>query len=158
MPKRTETEPNLLERERLLKAQGCTNMRMRQTARALTDFYDLVMAPAGLHSNQFTLLIPLHLQPGLTIGQLTQITGLDRTTLARNLELLRRRKLLRIQPGEDQRTRVIHLTEQGRQALKRALPLWEQAQQRVVGALGQAQIGQLYKYFDALEGLPHTPR
>src|ERR1051326_6525948 len=151
MPKWNDTEPNLLERQRLLKAQGCTNMRVRQTARALTDFYDLVMAPSGLHSNQFTLLIPLHLQPGLTIGQLTQITGLDRTTLARNLDLLRLRQLLCVQPGEDQRTRVIHLTEQGREALKRALPLWEQAQQHVAGALGQAQIGKLYKYLDVLE-------
>ena len=145
-----------LERERLLAAQFCTNMRLRRTARALTDFYDLVLAPSGLHSNQFSLLIPPYLKPDLTIGQLAHLTGLDRTTLARNLELLQRRQLLSLRPGDDQRTRVIQVTDRGRQALEHALPLWEQAQQQVKGALGETQVRQLYAYLDTLEGLPET--
>ena len=141
------------DRERLLAAQGCTNRRLRRTARALTEFYDLVMAPSGLHSNQFTLLIPVYLKPGLTIGQLARLSDLDRTTLARNLKLLQARRLLAIRPGDDQRTRSIELTEPGRQAVERARPLWEQAQRQVAGVLGDAQIDQLYGYLDTLAGL-----
>jgi DNA-binding MarR family transcriptional regulator len=148
--------PDTLDRQRLLQAQLCTNMRLRRAARALTDFYDLAMAASGLHSNQFTLLIPPYLKPGLTISQLAQLTGLDRTTLARNLELLERRQLLTLRTGEDQRTRVIHVTELGRQAIERALPLWEQAQQSVTTALGEAHVRELYAHLDVLEGLPES--
>src|SRR5689334_3946378 len=98
------------------------------------------MEPAGLHANQFTLMIPAYLVHGLTITQLAQMSGLDRTTLARNLKVLEERGLIRLQPGRDQRTRVISITDAGRQSLLEALPLWEKAQQEVSDYLGQAHL------------------
>jgi DNA-binding MarR family transcriptional regulator len=150
-------EPEELERQRLLQAQACANMRLRRATRALSDFYDRVLAPSGLHGNQFTLLIPPYLQPGLTINQLAQFAGLDRTTLARNLKLLQARQLITISAGRDQRTRLIQLTQRGRQVVRQALPLWEQAQQQVIATLGQGQLSQLFGYLDKLEALEASP-
>jgi DNA-binding MarR family transcriptional regulator len=124
---------------------------MRQVTRAMTDFYNAIMEPSGLHGNQFTLLVPPYLQPGITINQLARMAGLDRTTLARNLKLLEERQLIAIQPGEDQRTRVIHVTDAGREAVIKALPLWEKAQQQMVDALGQAGLNQFFGYLNQLE-------
>ncbi len=62
---------------------------------------------------------------------------MDRTTLTRNLKPLEREGLLKSEPGQDQRTRVISLTSNGETALAKALPLWEQAQSTVEGVLGQ---------------------
>src|SRR5512142_2083340 len=98
-------KPVVIDRERLLNAQNCVNMRMRRTGRAMSDVYNAVMAPAGLHGNQFLLLAPIYLQPGITINQLAKWSDLDRTTLARNLKLLEERGIINISPGEDQRTR-----------------------------------------------------
>ena len=137
-------------RERLLKARNCTNMRMRQATRTLSDYYDAVMEPTGLHANQVMLLIPPHLQDGLTISQLAEIEALDRTTLARNLKLLEDRELIVLHPGEDQRTRVIDITERGRQILEAAFPLWEQAQQEVDALIGADDLAQLYSTLDKL--------
>ena len=156
MPQRNAGRTDRLDRERLLRAQLCTNMRLRRAPPALSDFYDQAMVSSGLHSNQFTLLIPPYLQPGMTIGQLAQLTGLDRTTLARNLDLLERRQLLTLRTGEDQRTHVIHVTDIGRRALERALPLWENAQRSVATALGEAHLRDLYASLDALECLPES--
>jgi DNA-binding MarR family transcriptional regulator len=156
MTNRNQAEPQDLPRERLLQAQACTNRRLRRAERALNDFYDSAMAPSGLHSNQFSLLTLPYLKPGLTITQLAQLTGLDRTTLARNLDLLERRRLVTLRAGEDQRTRVIEVSDLGRQALARALPLWERAQQQVSAALGDAQVHALYGHLDTLEGLSGT--
>ncbi len=144
----------LTERERLLKVRNCANLHLRQAARVVTDFYNSVMVSTGLHANQFSLLIPPYLNPGLTINRMAEVSGLDRTTLARDLKLLEQRGWIAQQPGQDLRTREIHLTESGRQALLEALPFWEQAQAQVKAALGQDGLDQLFSFLDRLEELP----
>ena len=62
---------------------------------------------------------------------------MDRTTLTRNLKPLERDGLIQIEPGQDQRERMVKLTEAGRDRLAQAFPLWQQAQVQVVEALGQ---------------------
>ncbi len=142
------------ERERILKVKGCANLHLRQAARVVTEFYNSVMVSTGLHANQFSLLVPPYLNPGLTINQMAEISGLDRTTLARNLKLLEERGWIVVHSGADQRRREIHLTESGRQILLEALPLWEQAQEQVKATLGQEGLTQLFTYLDRLEELP----
>jgi len=144
------------ERERLLNIQNCAGMRVRRAARTISEFYNEVMASSGLHANQFVMLVPPYLKPEMTVSELAQIMALDRTTLARNLKVLEDRGLLTLLPGEDQRTRVIHLTEQGQQAMMEALPLWERAQQQVIAQLGAEQVSQLFSFLDELEALPDT--
>ncbi len=141
------------ERERLLNAQNCANRHLRQAARGLTEFYNSVMVSTGLHSNQFSLLIPLYINPRLTINRMAELTGLDRTTLARNLKLLDERGWVALHPGEDQRTHEVHLTDSGRQKLLEALPFWERAQEQVNSSLGQGGLAQLFNILDRLEEL-----
>lgn len=143
----------MLEKDRLLNVQNCMNMQMRRSTRILTDFYNACMKPSGLHANQFALLVPPFLKPGMTISELAEFSGLDRTTLARNLKVLEDRQLVGVQVGNDQRTRVIHVTEQGQQVVGQALPLWEQAQAQVIERLGATQLDQLYNVLSQLEEL-----
>jgi DNA-binding MarR family transcriptional regulator len=139
--------------ERLLNVQNCVGMRMRRATRAITDFYNAIMEPSGLHANQLSLLIPPYLKPGMTINALVDFVALDRTTLARNLKLLEDRQLITLRRGADQRTRVIHVTELGRQTVLEALPLWEKAQQQVLTSLGEKQLDHLLESLDKVEDL-----
>jgi DNA-binding MarR family transcriptional regulator len=139
------------ERERLLNVQNCVGMRMRRASRTISDFYNSVMEPSGLHSNQLSLLVPPYLRPGMTINDLADFVALDRTTLARNLKLLEKRQLIALRRGEDQRTRVIHVTELGRQTVLAALPLWEKAQQQVLASLGEQHLDQFFGFLDQVE-------
>lgn len=75
---------------------------------------------------------------------------MDRTTLTRNLKPLEKQGFIEIEPGQDQRMRVVTLTAKGHAALAKALPLWEQAQEFVVEGLGQKRWSSL------LEGLSDT--
>jgi DNA-binding MarR family transcriptional regulator len=70
------------------------------------------------------------------ITRLADALDLDRTTLARDLKPLTERGLLEITTGEDKRTRMVRLTSQGREAITRAYPLWQQAQARIVQGSG----------------------
>jgi DNA-binding MarR family transcriptional regulator len=64
-----------------------------------------------------------------TITGLAEIMAMERTTLTRNLRLLRDRGLV-------EKKKMV-LTARGRRAAAAALPLWERAQQQFVKSLGQ---------------------
>ena len=115
---------------------NCMGMRVRRAARVVGNYYDLHLKLVGLKGTQFTLLNAIFLNPSIAITQLADLLLLNRTTLNRNLKPLERQGLIRTHPGEDQRTRILQLTQEGRSILKQALPLWLEAQSGVVETLG----------------------
>ena len=117
--------------------QRCACATVRRTDRVLNQFYDEILAPSGLYITQFTLLATLSQAAPVTINRLAEIMDMDRTTLSRNLEVLVKQHMVRIEEGEDRRTRLVHLTQEGEQALTRAWPLWQEAQARIEHALGR---------------------
>jgi DNA-binding MarR family transcriptional regulator len=118
-------------------ARACACANLRKAARAVTQVFDETLAPSGLRATQFTLLVTSRLMGESTINELAERMATDRTTLSRNLKPLVRNGLLEVRPGEDGRTRLVRLTPAGEQALEEAYPLWQQAQQETVSALGE---------------------
>lgn len=118
-------------------ARRCACATIRRTDRILTQFYDEILAPSGLYITQFTTLATLAEAAPVTINRLAEIMGMDRTTLSRNLELLAKQHLVRLEEGQDRRMRLVLLTQEGEQALRRAWPLWQEAQARIERALGR---------------------
>jgi DNA-binding MarR family transcriptional regulator len=118
-------------------ARTCACANLRKAARAATQVFDEALAPSGLRVTQFTLLVTSRLMGESTINELAERMAMDRTTLSRNLKPLVRSGLLEVRPGEDGRTRLVRLTPAGEQALEEAYPLWQQAQQETVSALGE---------------------
>ncbi len=126
-------------------AQGCIANRMRRADRAVMQYYDTALRPFGLRMTQFTLLVALRLKEPVTIQDLAKALVMDRTTLTRNLAALTRQALVRIEPGEDRRTRVVELTAAGHAALARAFPEWRKAQARVRRKLGAERSDRLVR-------------
>ena len=117
-------------------ALRCICFNVRRTDRVLTQFYDEVLAPSGLSAPQFGLLSTIAQVAPVTINHLAEMMNMDRTTLTRNLDLLVKQGLVQNEEGEDRRMRLVLLTEEGKQALERAWPLWEEAQAHFERALG----------------------
>lgn len=66
--------------------------------------------------------------PDDTLGALAERTGLDQSTLSRNLRGLEAAGLVEIAiADEDQRRRAVWLTEEGAHRLEAALPFWRAA-------------------------------
>ena len=114
----------------------CACFNFRKASRALTQYFDDALQPAGLRSTQLVLLMGVAVNDGCTSARLARELVLDRSTLARNLKPLVRRGLLKMLPGEDRRTLLITLTKRGRSALAESIPLWEEAQARFVERMG----------------------
>jgi DNA-binding MarR family transcriptional regulator len=117
-------------------AETCTNFNLRKLARAVSAIYDNALRPTGLRGTQFTVLVALASVETTTVTSVAATIGVDRTSLTRALQPLERDGLVESAPGEDGRERVLTLTSAGRERVNEAIGYWEQAQQRVTGALG----------------------
>jgi DNA-binding MarR family transcriptional regulator len=137
----------------LAQCKICACANLRGAARAITRLYDDILRPSGLQATQFSLLVTIALASPTPITQLAERLVMDRTTLTRNLKPLQKQGLIQVATGEDQRTRLVSLTESGQQALARALPLWEKAQAQAVNTLGTERFKALLTDLSAIASL-----
>ncbi len=117
----------------------CACFNTRKAARAVTRFYDDMLAPSGLKATQLTMLGAISISGPTRMSELADMLALDKTTLTRNLKLLEAGGLIAIAAGADRRVRVVALTRAGANAVDRALPRWREAQRRMVEHLGEAR-------------------
>lgn len=115
----------------------CACYNTRKAARLLAQAYDRALEPSGLNNTQFSALAAISgSDDGLTITAMAVKMSVDRTTLTRNLNVLVRSGLVRIDAGADARSKLVALTATGRKALGKAVPLWEGIQSSITGSLG----------------------
>jgi DNA-binding MarR family transcriptional regulator len=113
-------------------AQGavaaCAGWASRLAARRITNFLEERIQDSGLRLAQFGLMAQIAAAPDDTLGALAERTGLDQSTLSRNLRGLEAAGLVEIAIAEDdQRRRAVWLTEEGARRLEAAIPVWRQA-------------------------------
>lgn len=133
--------------------QRCACANIRRTDRDVNQFYDRMLAPGGLYASQFGLLTTIAEVAPITINQLAETMGVDRTTLTRNLEPLLKQHLIQSQEGEDRRVRLVLLTKEGEQALEQAWPLWQKAQAHIEQAFGSERFDTLLTELAAIRVL-----
>jgi DNA-binding MarR family transcriptional regulator len=132
-------------------ARECYCAVLRTAARKVTALYDAALEPSGINLAQYSLLRTIQRRAPLSLTELGRLTELDRSTIGRNVRLLQRLELVRVEPGaEDQREAVVTLDRAGADALERAGPLWHEAQRQVESTLGADHARQLRTLLRAL--------
>ena len=107
---------------------GCAGLNIRLAARRITRFLEAKMPGTNLSLAQFGLMAHIAAAGDDTIGALAERSGLDQTTLSRNLRTLERVGLVEIAIVEkDLRRRAVWLTEKGARRLEAAIPAWRRA-------------------------------
>ncbi|WP_020177528.1 MarR family winged helix-turn-helix transcriptional regulator [Methylopila sp. M107] len=113
----------------------CACSHIRMASRAVTRFYDEALRSSGLKGTQFVLLAAIEAGEASSITDLAELIDIERTTLVRNLQLLRKEGLVSPEKGLNGRRRP-QLTAKGVETLDAALPLWRQAQSEIEDRLG----------------------
>ncbi len=121
----------------------CACANVRRGARAITKLYDMTMEPCGLKVTQFSILINIMAAGPLNVTELAKILKLDRTTLVRNLKILRNGGLVESGTGTDARMRTITVTPKGKNRVEAAIPYWEKAQTALKNRLGAGSLEKL---------------
>ena len=94
--------------------------------------FDEVLRPFGLTNGQFSLLMSLNRPVPPAMGPVASLLAMDRTTLTAALKPLERRGLVEVVRNlTDRRTRILKLTEDGRNVLVRAFPVWQRTHEEV---------------------------
>jgi DNA-binding MarR family transcriptional regulator len=102
--------------------------------------YDRALDPAGFRLTQYALLAELDRTGPMIITELADAMVMERNGLGHNLQPLERDGLVRMEIGSDRRSRVIVMTEMGRQRLAEAKQLWRHAQKQFATAFEAEEI------------------
>jgi DNA-binding MarR family transcriptional regulator len=115
----------------------CFANQLRTASRAITRHYDAALKPLDLRVSQLSVLAAVSIGQGnLTIVEIAERLGMDRSTLSRNFDPLERRNLVALGQEERYRARKVRLTEEGAVVLDKAYPLWKGAQLSVLSVIG----------------------
>jgi DNA-binding MarR family transcriptional regulator len=105
----------------------CLCLHLQRAARAVARRFDAALRPLSLTNGQFSLLMSLNRQEAPSIGSVSALLAMDRTTLTANLKPLERRGLVKVSIDDaDKRARRLKLTPAGRALLVVAVPIWRQ--------------------------------
>jgi DNA-binding MarR family transcriptional regulator len=117
---------------------GCVCFALRRATRAVTQFYDGALRDHHLRITQLPILVAAGRHEGVSLSELAETLGMDRTTLLRNVRPLVKRRLVDVASSPDSRRSAIRLTPRGRALLARVYPAWKRAQVRALRSLGRS--------------------
>lgn len=140
-----------------INAKDCC-FNLRKVTRAVTQFFDRHLEPANIRATQFTLLLELSSATGKTLTEMSEGLVMDRTTLTRNLKPLEKAGFISTVKLADRRSKGYELTEQGRAAIEKGVPLWQKAQQSIVGQFGNDRYHKLLEELKVLRSYAISPK
>jgi DNA-binding MarR family transcriptional regulator len=127
-------ERNSIVAQLTLIGAACLGRAARRTANVVTRAYNKALAPLGIEVTQFTILCTIALEKAQSASELADLVGVERSTLARNLDRLVYAGLVAAEKGDGRR--VLHrITDKGADTIAEALPLWKQAQDAILARL-----------------------
>lgn len=137
--------------------RACTNFRLRQLTRRVTQFYDAEMGKTGLKTTQYSLLSHVLKLGPVRPGELARAMTMDASTLTRNLKPLIDAGWVAVTAGPDARSRTITITPAGRALREAARSDWQRAQKGLEARLGANRVIALHALIDDSLALLDAP-
>src|SRR3954447_8798939 len=131
-------------------AAECIAVRVRALNRAITALYDDALRPHGLRVGQLNLLVAVARMGTARPADLCRALNMDKSTLSRDVEVMRRNGWLEVGGSGDKRARPLRISAQGRALLEAVVPAWRQAQERAGALLGGEATAALGRAVDRL--------
>lgn len=130
------------------KPQGCTNLKLRQLMRRVSQLYDDEVGQTGLKGTQYSLLSHVVKLGPMRAVDLAAAMKLSTSTLSRNLQPLVAAGWLVVGPGADARSKLITATPSGQAKRAEAQQHWRVAQESLNARLGVDKVVALHALLD----------
>ncbi len=140
--KRGKPNPEIVDRM----ASECLAVRVRLINRVITGLYDAALRPFGLRISQANILAAVGKLGEVRPADLSRILRIEKSTLSRDVELMKRNGWLASEPPGGGRNQKVRLSPEGTQLLIRMGPAWEKAQretQELVGPRGESAVHEM---------------
>lgn len=132
-------------------AGDCIAFRVRVLNRVITNLYDAVLKPFGITVNQTTILAMLTLMDASRPGEIGKELHMEKSTVSRNLERMRKNGWIEVAIGDSGTARVVTVTPAGRRLLADLYPEWEKAQASAARLLGDGGVTAVRTLHEAVE-------
>jgi len=119
------------------KMSNCICFNLRRVTRTLTQFYNAELSRQGVRVTQTPILQALRRKDAWSMADLSEILGMERTTLVRNLRPLQREGLLEISGGGHGVPVEVSITPKGEKLMEEFTPAWCAAQEKIIKTLGR---------------------
>lgn len=130
----------------------CACTSVRRVARVLARAYDAALSGTGLNITQLAVMRTVLRHPNEPLSRVSNDLAMDRTSLYRALDLLRKRRWVTLDRGVNWRSRSASITAEGLKILQKADVEWALAQTRIVERFGVAEwktfVGELQRLAD----------
>jgi DNA-binding MarR family transcriptional regulator len=118
-------------------ARECIAVRVRLINRVISALYDEALRPFGLRISQANILSAVAKMGAPRPAEVSRILRIEKSTLSRDVELMRRNGWVESDPPSGGRNQTVRLTTEGTKLLDRIGPSWEKAQAEAKLLIGQ---------------------
>lgn len=129
---------------------ACACATARRAARTVSQFYDGHLKGTGLEAGQFALLTLIDRLGPCNQSAIGEAFAMDKTTVSRNVTLLKNKGWIEDASSTDRRHRRYVLSANGRKCLNGARPAWRRAQQRLRASMTAEQWEAMFAAFHSL--------
>ena len=134
----------------------CTGARIRTISRVVTRIFDEHLRPLNIKFTQVNMLIFITEAGSISPHQIATELGYEKSTLTRNLWVLKERGFVDSQRGDSGNRLLFHTTTAGFELVQQAEPAWRQAQAEVTSILGQDITEAIRTAFDRIQAYEKT--
>ncbi|MEL6251328.1 MAG: MarR family winged helix-turn-helix transcriptional regulator [Bacteroidota bacterium] len=122
---------------------SCVNARLRRLHRMINTAYQQKINPFGLRGSMLSILFIIGKNPGINQKTVADLLVLDASTMSRDLKKLMEKKWVEINKGEDSRSSVLSLSDEGYELVDEIAPVWENLHTKVQEILGSFNLQQI---------------
>ena len=133
--------------------KGCTNFKLRQVTRLVSNHCEAHFAETGLTTTQYALLSHIVVLGPIQPSELARRMDIDLSTLSRNVQPLQAMGLVETLPGADARSRQLQATEAGHARRRQMKATWKRAQLSLNERLGDERVQRLHALLDECAAL-----
>lgn len=123
-----------------IRVQECIAVRVRLINRVITNIYDRALRPYGIKVNQVSILTIISLSEGLKPNDICRMLYMEKSTVSRNIERMRKKGWLNVTQGTDGISQILIVTPEGNKLLKDIHKDWVKAQNKATDFIGSREI------------------
>ena len=115
---------------------SCMCISIRKAANHISKVYDHELSVLDIKITQYSALKNIQALGNPSVNELSKKLDLERTTVLRNLDKLKKMDLISYKKDDVYKVKVVSLTVNGRKKLNDAKVIWEKTQQKFLNAFG----------------------
>ena len=131
----------------------CICISIRKAANNISKLYDRELSVLHIKITQYSVLKNIQTLGNPSVNELSKTLDLERTTVLRNLEKLKKMDLISYKKNDVYKVKVISLTVNGKKKLNEAKVIWEKTQQKFLNTFGLNNKNQFDSFMNKISKL-----